>query len=142
MNEKNTLSNRYLHINRQVSEEKVDIENSKVDIGSAKVDIGAAKVDIGAAKMDIENLEADDQALKADFERLISTQVHAFSAKTMVHIYRLFDKFGFEGIFGRGMVMDLLGLKASGASKLLSGMLRAGLIEPVSGHGKGKYRFK
>ncbi|MDO5100675.1 MAG: Fic family protein [Eubacteriales bacterium] len=135
LNEKNTLSNRYLHINRQVSEEKVDIENSKVDIG-------AMKVDIGASKMDIENREAAYQDLNVVFERLISRQVHTFSAKTMVHIYRLFDKFGFEGIFGRGMVMDLLGLKASGASKLLSGMLQAGLIEPVSGHGKGKYRFK
>ena len=35
-----------------------------------------------------------------------------------------------------------LDLKGSGASKLLSNLLQAEIIEPVSGHGKGKYKFK
>ena len=38
--------------------------------------------------------------------------------------------------------MELLGLKGSGASKLLSNLVQADIIEPVSGHGKGKYKFK
>ena len=33
-------------------------------------------------------------------------------------------------------------LKSSGASKLLSNLVRADIVEPVSGYGKGKYRFK
>ena len=33
-------------------------------------------------------------------------------------------------------------LKGSGASKLLSNLVQADIIEPVSGHGKGKYKFK
>ena len=38
--------------------------------------------------------------------------------------------------------MELLGLKASGASKLLSNLAGADVIEPISGYGKGKYIFK
>ena len=38
--------------------------------------------------------------------------------------------------------MQLLELKGSGASKLLSNLVKADIIEPVSGHGKGKYKFK
>ena len=37
---------------------------------------------------------------------------------------------------------ELLGLKGSGASKLLSNLAKADIIEPVSGHGKGKYKFR
>ena len=65
-----------------------------------------------------------------------------FSVKTTIHIHRLFEKFGFDEVFGRSAVMELLGLKGSGASKLLSNLVQADIIEPVSGHGKGKYKFK
>ena len=64
-----------------------------------------------------------------------------FSIKTIVHIYRLFEKFGYDEVFGRSAVMELLELKSSGASKLLSNLVQADIIEPVSGHGKGKYKF-
>ena len=56
--------------------------------------------------------------------------------------HKLFEKFGFEEIFGRSTVMELLELKGSGTSKLLSKLMQANIIEPVSGYGKGKYRFK
>ena len=48
----------------------------------------------------------------------------------------------FDEVFGRSTVMELLELKGSGASKLLSNLVQADIIEPVSGHGKGKYKFK
>ena len=86
-------------------------------------------------KVDIENE-------KVDIESMISAKDNEFSVKTMVHIHRLFDGFGFDGIFGRSAVMELLELKSSGASKLLSNLVQADIIEPVSGHGKGKYKFK
>lgn len=79
---------------------------------------------------------------KADIESVLSEKAKDFSAKTMPHIHRLFDKFGFEEVFGRSAVMELLGLKGSGASKLISNLARADMIEPVSGHGKGRYKFK
>ena len=62
--------------------------------------------------------------------------------KIMVHIHRLFKKFGFDKVFGRSSVMELLELKGSGASKFLSNLLDTEIIEPVSGYRKGKYKFK
>ena len=114
LNEKNELHSRTLHISGIWKAEKVDIESAKVDIGAEKVDI----------------------------ERIFAKKLNDFSVKTVVHIRRMFENFGFEKVFGRSEVMEILDLKGSGASKLLSNLLQAGIIEPVSGYGKGKYRFK
>ena len=114
LNEQNELQNRNLHISGLLNKEKVDIQGVKVDIQDAKVDI----------------------------ESVLSAKGSDFTVKTTVHIHRLFEKFGFDGVFGRSAVMELLELKSSGASKLLSNLVQADIIEPVSGHGKGKYKFK
>lgn len=114
LNEKNELHNRNLHISGLFNAEKVDIGEQKVDIENVKVDI----------------------------ESVLSEKGKDFSVKTIVHIHRLFDEFGFDEVFGRSVVMELLELKGSGASKLLSNLLQADIIEPVSGYGKGKYKFK
>ena len=114
LNEKNELHNRNLHIYGLLNEEKVDIENEKVDIQEKKVDI----------------------------ESILLKKDKHLSAKTKIHIQRLFEKFGYDEIFGRSAVMELLKLESSGASKLLSNLVQAGIIEPVSGYGKGKYKFK
>ena len=114
LNEKNELHNRNLHISGFLNEGKVDIGDEKVDIENGKVDI----------------------------EGILSKKGSDFSVKTTVHIHRLFEKFGFDGVFGRSAVMEVLELKSSGASKLLSNLVRADIVEPVSGYGKGKYRFK
>ena len=86
--------------------------------------------------------KVDIESKKVDIESIISERGSRLSAKTAVHIYRLFEKFGFDEVFGRSVVMELLELKSSGASKLLSNLVQADIIEPVSGHGKGKYKFK
>ena len=93
-------------------------------------------------KVDIENGKVDIQDEKVDIESVLSEKGIDLSVKTTVHIHRLFEKFGFDEVFGRSAVMELLELKASGASKLLSNLVQADIIEPVSGHGKGKYKFK
>ena len=114
LNEKNELRNRNLHISGHWNNEKVDIEGTKVDIETEKVDIG----------------------------NVLAEKRQDFSVKTTIHIHRLFEKLGYDEIFGRSVVMELLELKASGASKLISNLVAAGVIEAVSGHGKGKYKFK
>ena len=117
LNEKNELHNRNLHISGLLNEEKVDIG-------------------------DIENGKVDIQDKKVDIKSVLSEKGSDFSVKTTIHIHRLFEKFGFDEVFGRSAVMELLELKGSGASKLLSNLVKADIIEPVSGHGKGKYKFK
>ena len=135
LNEKNELQNRNLHISGLLNNEKVDIQDTKVDIEKEKVDIQDTKVDIEKEKVDI-------QDTKVDIESILSVKGRDFSVKTTVHIHRIFEKFGFDEVFGRSAVMQLLELKSSGASKLLSNLVQADLIEPVFGHGKGKYKFK
>ena len=92
--------------------------------------------------MDIENEKVVIQDKKVDIEGVLSEKGSYFSVKTTVHVHRLFEKFGFDEVFGRSAVMELLELKASGVSKLLSNLVQADIIEPVFDHGKGKYKFK
>ena len=103
--------------------EKNELHNRNLHISGL---LNEEKVDIGDAKVDIESV--------------LSEKGSDFSVKTTVHIHKLFEKFGSDEVFGRSAVMELLELKGSGASKLLSNLVQADIIEPVSGHGKGKYR--
>ena len=82
LNEKNELHNRYLHISGLWKMQKVDIGEGKVDIQDPKVDI----------------------------ENLLAVKATDFSEKTISHIYGMYDKFGFDMIFGRTAVAELLGL--------------------------------
>lgn len=84
----------------------------------------------------------DIETEKVDIGNVLAEKRQDFSVKTTIHIHRLFEKLGYDEIFGRSVVMELLELKASGASKLISNLVAAGVIEAVSGHGKGKYKFK
>lgn len=126
LGEKNELHNRDMHISGLLSASKVDIRGEKVDIQGGKVDIQGRKVDIQTSKVDIHTMLAEKK----------------FSGKTISHIEKLFEIYGFQDIFGRGSVGEILGIKPSGASKLLAKMVQAEIVEPVSGYGKGKYRFK
>jgi len=49
--------------------------------------------------------------------------------ETTVHIHRLFEKFGFDEVFGRSAVMELLQLKSSGASKLISNLVQSDMCQ-------------
>ena len=122
LNEKHPLHNRTLHISGAFKEmEKSDIEIKKADIGTEKPNIDTLKSDIDVLKSDIEN---------------------DFRPKTASHILKLREAFPGQMIFGRSDVMKVIDMKSSRASDLLKKMAEHGIIEPVSGHGKGKYRFR
>ena len=104
--------------------------------------VNIEKVNVRDTKMDTKNGKMDVQDRKVGIESILSEKGSAFSVKTAVRIHKLFEKFGFDEIFRRSEVMELLELKGSGASRLLSNLVQADIIEPVSGHGKGKYKFK
>ena len=86
-------------------------------------------------KADIATAKADIDALKADIE-------NSFQPKTASHILKLRETFPGQTIFGRSDVMRAIDMKASRASDLLKEMAEHGIIEPVAGHGKGKYCFR
>ena len=121
LNEHHPLRNRTLHIAWTPDEAiKPDIETEKPDIESEKPDIYEKKPGIGAAKPDI---------------------MAEFLPKTAGNIWKLREAFPEGEVFGRTEVMKVLGLKASGASELLMKLRKSGIVEAVSGQGKGKYRF-
>ena len=125
LGEHHPLHSRVMHISGQWA--KVDIDGEKVDIGSSKVDIESQKVDI--------------QTGKQILEELLAKSGEDFSAKTNIHIHRMFAEYGTTEIFGRASVSQLLDLKPAAASKLMARLRDAGIIVPVPGQGKGKYRF-
>ncbi|MBD5474102.1 MAG: cell filamentation protein [Lachnospiraceae bacterium] len=86
-----------------------------------KANIDSKKVNIGEEKVNIEE---------------------AFTAKTASHVQKLQEALGSEAAFGRSDVQRVLGLKPTRSSALLREMAEHGIIEPVSGHGKGKYHFR
>lgn len=86
-----------------------------------KVNIDPKKANIGEEKANIEDV---------------------FTAKTALHVQKLQEVLGTETVFGRSDVERVLGLKPTRSSALLREMAKHGIIEPVTGHGKGKYRFR
>ena len=126
LDEKNELHNRSMHISGRFAE--VDIESVKVDIESGEVDIESGEVDIESTKVGIRN-------------KLLSFS-DTISEKTIDHTVEIFSKCGKENCFGRTIVEEITGLKPSGASKLIKLLVDSEVIVPVTGHGKGKYRFQ
>lgn len=86
-------------------------------------------------KSDIETKKPDIDEIKADIEKI-------FQPKTASHVLKLREAFPFQTIFGRSDVMKVVEIKPSRASELLKELTEHGIIEPVSGYGKGKYWFR
>lgn len=125
LDEKNVLSNRAMHISGILAE-KTDIQLGKVDIQLGKVDIDAQKADIDAQKADIQL-------------KIMDIDVND---KTRKNLLALYDAVKANNLFGRSFVEAVLGIKAARASAIIKMLLENDIIEPVKGHGKGKYRFK
>ena len=81
-------------------------------------------------------------AQKANIERVKANIEVSFTAKTASHVCRFLEEYGFQTIFGRSDVQMVLGLKPTRSTALIKEMAEKDFIEPVTGLGKGKYRFK
>ena len=126
LDEKNELHNRSMHISGMLGE--ADVESTKADIESPKV------------KM--ESVEADIEKQKADIRNRLLSFSDMISEKTINHALELFSKCGKKEYFGRTIVEDITGLKSTRASELIKLLVDSNVIVPVTGHGKGKYRFQ
>ena len=98
-------------------------------------------------KLNIESSELNIEGSKTNIEssgRTIVVRqevIQEFSSTTRKNIERVVEKLGGLEYFHRQMVADTLGLKPVASHNLLRKLLAKGIIEPVSGHGKGAYRF-
>lgn len=141
LGEDHRLSNRMLHIyshkyiveeaedqNPVLREEQAQYPALNPNIQNTKQDIESKKQDIGSKKQDI---ESGNQDFGGDL---------GFSLKTEKHIQTLKQVIG-NSVFSRVEVINILSLTPSPASALIKKMLVIGIIEKVSGLGKGRYRF-
>lgn len=86
--------------------------------------------------------EVDIESTKVDIRNKLLSFSDTISEKTINHTVEIFSKCGKENCFGRTIVEEITGLKPSGASKLIKLLVDSEVIVPVTGHGKGKYRFQ
>lgn len=82
-----------------------------------------------------------EEVKKPDIEIEKPDIENVFRSKTAIHILKLREAFPGQTIFGRSDVMKVIDIQSSRASELLKKLAEHGIIEPVTGHGKGKYRF-
>lgn len=110
---------------KNISGRNRDIEEKNKDIQPENEDIGQKNKDIERQRTDFDNL-------------IISLEGNKQTKENMKKLVSIFKE---DSIFGRQDVMDTLVITKTPASNLLKKMLGAGLIEPVKGQGKGKYRI-
>lgn len=130
LNEKNPLHNRMMHINKEfinllnesLKTEEANIEMKKVNIKREKANIVTEKV----------NIDVHDR---------YSDEIHGFLEKTINHIQKMYDALSDKVAFGREDVQHATGLKPTRASMLIKELVKRKILEPVSGYGKGKYKF-
>lgn len=147
LGERHILSNRLLHVRSssllkgtmEIREKPGIFNVTRRAIAPSAQDIQVPKQDIRIEKQDIEFQKQDIKTLKQDIASLDFTH-SALSNKTSQHIRLLHQMIG-EAIFSRVEVIQHLQLTPSPASELIRKMLVNGIIEKVSGMGKGRYKF-
>ena len=83
---------------------------------------------------------AIDVAIEVAIEVAIG-QLNA-SQGTIAKAKAVFENVGADGIFGRSDIAAITGGSVTAAGNLITKLKSAGLIEPISGFGKGKYKFR
>ncbi len=106
------------NLNYNVPIETTDHEHSKVAIERDKVTIGDAKVAIEVA---IDSLNAKQP--------------------TKNKVLAVFNQMGFTEVFGRTEIAQITGDSVTSAGNLIKRLYEAGIVKPVVGQGKGKYKF-
>ena len=124
----------------EVIEDVVDVRvNVRRRTISGKVPIGEENVPIDAEKVPIDVGKVPIDAGKVPIDEILSQLT--VQSVTKRHILQLFARFGSGMVFGRQHIVRVLQLRDRAAGNLVAEMLRLGLIAPVTGQGKGRYKF-
>ena len=99
------------------------------------------------AKTGSEATTAENAAIDADHVAIdvaIDVAIEKLTANpnTIQKAKAVFAKVGTDGIFGRSDIAAITNDSVTAAGNLITKLKKAGLIEAVSGYGKGKYAFK
>ena len=94
--------------------------------------------------IDPEKVAVDEENVLIESENLsIQNAIDMLNAtkSTKEKARSLFSQMKSDGIFGRNDIMQITGISITAAGNLLTNLKNAGLIEAVTGYGKGKYKF-
>ncbi len=80
-------------------------------------------------------IEGENVAIEVAIDRLNASQGTIAKAKAV------FANMGVDGVFGRSDIAAITKDSVTAAGNLITKLKNADLIEPVSGFGKGKYKF-
>lgn len=80
-------------------------------------------------------IEDENVAIEVAIDRLNASQGTIAKAKAV------FANMGADGVFGRSDIAAITKDSVTAAGNLITKLKNADLIEPVSGFGKGKYKF-
>jgi len=103
------------------------------NIDTQNPNIGAQNPNIGAQNLNIDIYKERYKSLMKSSGKKISS---------IEKVYKMLDEYGFTNIFGREDVIRVTGSTPTIISELLKYLKTTGIIEPVEGHGKSKFRFK
>lgn len=117
-----------------------DTSSFWVTLYNLNYNVSIEKVAVDVSKVAIQDKEVSVGVEKRLFEEILNTT--KFTETTKSKIYKLFDIYGKEMIIGRSDIVKVTGDSLTAAGKLINKLKDVGLLEPVIGHGKGKYRFK
>ena len=94
--------------------------------------------------IDPEKVAVDgENVLIASENLLIEAAIDSLNANknTKENAKKLFAHMSFDGVFGRNDIMDIVNISITAAGNLINKLKETGLIEPIIGQGKGKYKF-
>lgn len=118
---------------------KGSFESEKVMIGPEEVSIEPEKGSFGDEKVSIGSKEVLVDGEKVLIDQIIESL--DIAQPTRVNLKKLRAKIAEMQVFGRSEVMRITEVESTRAGQLLALMLKNRMIEPVKGHGKGRYRW-
>ena len=124
------------HNYRAELEPKFYSDGTSVQVTLYNLNYGTA---VNAAKVTIEDenvaIAPDHVAIEVAIGKLNASQATIEKAKAV------YVNMGIDGIFGRSDIAAITNDSVTAAGNLITKLKNAGLIEAVSGYGKGKYQF-
>ena len=87
------------------------------------------------------NEDPFSEKVAIDLESFVKNELKV-NSQTKNKILKMIDVFGPGYVFGRKDIASLTGESVTAAGMIIAKLKNAGIIEPVSGQGKGKYRFR
>lgn len=109
------------------------------DISTFKVTLYNLNYNVPVEKVVFDSEKVAFEPEKVAFERHLSEA--SANAPTKEKARALFDDYGYEYAFSRSDIVRMFDMASSSAGKFITKLKDMGMIEAVSGQGKGKYKF-